>query len=66
MEKLQKKILTDGRALNEKVLKVDSFLNHGVDAKLMYDIGTYFREYFKSNGITKYLQLKALELHQLL
>ena len=36
MEKLHNKILSEGRALNENVLKVDSFLNHGVDAKLMY------------------------------
>ena len=52
MEILKERILQDGRALSETVLKVDSFLNHGVDARLMYEIGTYFKEYYKNNGIT--------------
>ena len=47
MEILKERILQDGRALSETVLKVDSFLNHGVDARLMYEIGTYFKEYYK-------------------
>lgn len=40
MDSLKERILKDGMALNETVLKVDSFLNHGVDAQLMYEIGT--------------------------
>ena len=59
MEKLHNKILSEGRALNENVLKVDSFLNHGVDAKLMYEIGTFFREYFNSKGITKIFTIES-------
>ena len=59
MEKLHNKILSEGRALNENVLKVDSFLNHGVDAKLMHEIGTYFREYFNSKGITKIFTIES-------
>ena len=51
MEILKERILQDGRALSETVLKVDSFLNHGVDARLMYEIGTYFKEYYKNHGI---------------
>ena len=47
MESLKERIVNNGRALNETVLKVDSFLNHQVDAKLMYEMGTYFKEYFK-------------------
>jgi len=43
METLKNRILKDGHALNESVLKVDSFLNHGVDAKLMQEIGTTFK-----------------------
>ena len=42
MEKLRKKILEEGMALNKTVLKVDSFLNHGVDPKLMYEIRNLF------------------------
>ena len=53
MESLRRKILEEGNALSETVLKVDSFLNHQVDPHLMYEIGTYFKEYFKNHNITK-------------
>lgn len=59
MEKLRNKILEEGRALNESVLKVDSFLNHAVDSKLMYDMGTYFNDYFKDKGITKIFTIES-------
>ncbi|WP_291565344.1 MULTISPECIES: xanthine phosphoribosyltransferase [unclassified Clostridium] len=59
MEKLRKKILEEGMALNKTVLKVDSFLNHGVDPKLMYEIGTYFKNYFKDKGITKVFTIES-------
>ncbi|MEW8993782.1 xanthine phosphoribosyltransferase [Clostridium sp.] len=59
MKALKERILKDGRALNESVLKVDSFLNHGVDAKLMNDIGTSFKEYFKNHGITKIFTIES-------
>ena len=59
MEKLCKKILEEGRALNENVLKVDSFLNHGVDAKLMNEIGTEFREYYNNKNVTKIFTIES-------
>lgn len=59
MEKLRKKILDEGQALSETVLKVDSFLNHGVDSHLMYEVGTYFKEYFKDKGITKIFTIES-------
>lgn len=59
MKELKDRILRDGRALNETVLKVDSFLNHQVDAKLMYEMGTYFKEYFKNHGITRILTIES-------
>lgn len=59
MEKLRKKILAEGRALGGNVLKVDSFLNHGVDSHLMYDIGTYFKDYYKEKGITKIFTIES-------
>ena len=34
MELLKKKILTEGEALSESILKVDSFLNHQMDPVL--------------------------------
>lgn len=59
MKALKERILKDGVALNESVLKVDSFLNHGVDPKLMNDIGTSFKEHFKNHGITKIFTIES-------
>jgi xanthine phosphoribosyltransferase len=59
MKALKKRIIEEGHALNENVLKVDSFLNHQVDPNLMYEIGTYFKDYFKENGITKVFTIES-------
>ncbi|MEG0296172.1 MAG: xanthine phosphoribosyltransferase [Clostridium sp.] len=59
MEKLHNKILAEGNALSENVLKVDSFINHGVDAELMYEIGTEFKEYFGNKGVTKIFTIES-------
>ena len=59
MEKLRKKILEEGQALSENVLKVDSFLNHGVDPELMYEIGTYFKDYFMQKNVTKIFTIES-------
>ena len=59
MKKLQQKILEEGRALNESVLKVDAFLNHQVDPQLMQEIGYEFAERFKDSNITKILTLES-------
>lgn len=59
MEKLRQRILEEGQALSENVLKVDSFLNHGVDSKLMYEIGTCFKEYFQDKGATKIFTIES-------
>lgn len=59
MKVLKDRILKDGMALNETVLKVDSFLNHGVDAHLMYEIGTEFKNYFKNHGVTKIFTIES-------
>ena len=59
MESLRRKILEEGNALSETVLKVDSYLNHQVDAQLMYEMGTYFKEYFKNHNITKIFTIES-------
>ena len=59
MKELKNRILEDGKALNETVLKVDTFLNHQVDSKLMYNMGAYFKEYFKNHGITRILTIES-------
>jgi xanthine phosphoribosyltransferase len=59
MEILHKSILKHGYALSENVLKVDYFLNHQVDPELMYEMGTYFKNYFKEHGITKIFTIES-------
>lgn len=59
MKKLQEKILQEGQALNESVLKVDAFLNHQIDPVLMQQIGKEFATRFKDTGITKVLTLES-------
>ena len=59
MEVLKQRILKDGNVLDETILKVDSFLNHGVDPHLMYEIGTEFKNYFKNHGITKIFTIES-------
>ncbi len=59
MKLLKNRIRKEGNALNESVLKVDSFLNHQVDPKLMYEMGKAFKEYFKNYGITKVFTIES-------
>ena len=59
MDVLKQRILADGVALSETVLKVDSFLNHGVDSQLMYEIGTEFKKYFENKGVTKIFTIES-------
>ena len=59
MELLKQKILDSGRALNEHVLLVDSFLNHQVDVPLMQEIGNEFARRFADAGITRVATIEA-------
>lgn len=59
MESLGRKVKEDGVVIDEKILKVDGFLNHQIDAKLMNDVGKTFYESFKDASITKILTIEA-------
>lgn len=59
MDLLKQKVEADGVVIDEKILKVDGFLNHQIDARLMYDVGQTFYEQFKDEGITKILTIEA-------
>ena len=59
MELLQQKILECGRALNDHVLLVDSFLNHQVDVKLMREIGREFARRFAGAGIDRIVTIES-------
>lgn len=59
MELLKKKILECGRAIDEHVLLVDSFLNHQVDVELMKAVGEEFARRFSDAGITRVATIEA-------
>ena len=59
MELLEQKILECGRALNDHVLLVDSFLNHQVDVKLMRECGREFARIFADAGITRIVTIES-------
>ncbi len=59
MKILEDMIKEKGRALSEDILKVDSFINHQVDATLMQAIGKELAEHFKGQGITKVATIES-------
>ncbi|AQQ51907.1 xanthine phosphoribosyltransferase [Planococcus lenghuensis] len=59
MEALQDKIMKEGTVLSDRVLKVDSFLNHQVDPELMQKIGKEFASRFQEANITKILTIES-------
>ncbi|AGK96547.1 xanthine phosphoribosyltransferase [Clostridium pasteurianum] len=59
MELLKKRILQDGIVIGNRILKVDSFLNHQMDINLFNEMGKEFRNRFKHKNITKILTVEA-------
>lgn len=55
MKALKERILAEGRNLGNGILKVDGFINHQVDAKLMNECGRELAARFTSVGATKVL-----------
>ena len=59
MEILKQRILKDGNVKEGNVLKVDSFLNHQMDIRLLDEIGKEFRRRFDGEGVNKILTIEA-------
>lgn len=59
MEQLKQKIRSEGIVLSDRVLKVDAFLNHQIDPKLMQAIGQEFARRFRDAGVTKIVTIEA-------
>lgn len=59
MKFMTERIAREGRALNEDVLLVDSFLNHQVDMELMRQCGDAFADHFRGKGITRVLTVES-------
>ena len=59
MQALKDKICSEGCALNDQVLLVDSFLNHQVDAALMAEIGREFARLSADLGVTRVMTIES-------
>lgn len=59
MKLLEDRMVKDGDILGENILKVDSFLTHQVDYKLMKEIGNVFAKAYSDAGITKVVTIEA-------
>ena len=59
MKLLHDTIHKNGIALSDSILKVDSFINHQIDPKLMGEVGKEFAKRFKDKKIDKVLTIEA-------
>lgn len=59
MEQLKERIRREGKVLPGNIIKIDGFLNHRVDTKLLGDIADEFAKYFDINKVTLVLTAEA-------
>lgn len=59
MKLLEERILKDGVVLDDKVLKVDSFLNHQLDVALFCEMGKEFFRIFADEAVNKILTVES-------
>lgn len=59
MKLLEERILKEGRAVSEDILRVDTFINHQVDPELMEKCARDFASHFKGMGITKVVTIES-------
>ena len=59
MNFLEERIVKDGVVKEGNVLKVDSFLNHQMDIKLLDQMGAEFKRRFAGRPINKILTIEA-------
>lgn len=59
MKLLEEKILAEGVAESDSILKVDSFINHQIDPILMKQMGDEIAEHFAGRGITKVATIES-------
>ncbi|MFO7636999.1 MAG: xanthine phosphoribosyltransferase [Clostridia bacterium] len=59
MDNLKKRILEDARVMDKDILKVDSFLNHQIDVKLLVEMGLELHRRFAGEPVTKILTIES-------
>ena len=59
MKLLENYIQTYGEAINKDVLKVDAFINHQIDPKLMMELAKDIQNHFQNKTITKIVTIET-------
>ena len=59
MEMLKKRIDEEGLVLNNRVLKVDGFLNHQIDPVLFQEIGKEIARLYKNKNVDRIVTIEA-------
>ena len=59
MNFLEEHIIKEGLILSDKVLKVDSFLNHQIDVSVMKQLAEELRRRFEGEKVTKILTIES-------
>lgn len=59
MQLLKEKIRTEGKIIDNRIVKVDNFLNHQLDIKLFNEIGKEFKRRFADKEVTKIVTLET-------
>ena len=59
MQQLKNRIVKEGKVLPGNIIKVDGFLNHRIDTKLMQDIADEFAHHFDLRQVTLILTAEA-------
>lgn len=59
MEALRKAILEQGKGIGDNIVKVDMFLNHRLDTRLMFDMGRELADYFRKDAPELVLTVEA-------
>lgn len=59
MKLLEERILKDGTVLSGTVLKVDKFLNHQIDVKLISELAKEWKRLYADEKITKIVTIEA-------
>jgi xanthine phosphoribosyltransferase len=59
MDLLKERILKDGQVISDRIVKVDSFINHQIDIKLFNEMGKEFKKRFNNSEVTKILTIEA-------
>ena len=59
MESLRRKILEEGKGIGKDIVKVDMFLNHRIDTKLLFEMGEAWAEEFRGEKPDLVLTVEA-------